>query len=147
MIPREKITQQISRRTWDRKATKILQSFAHTVKNDYTFADDKEIVIECDNIEINGINIKGDCFSAKPRYINVGFLKEETKTVITNDDKEEKTEYTIYNIEKTAEIEGHDAIKTLYFTQEIGTTNEYIGIYIYIIDDYDTIKEKIKEIR
>lgn len=148
MIVDEKITQTISRETWDRKAKKILNSFAYTVKNDYTFADDKEIVAECDNIQVNGINIDGNCFSATSRYINIGFLKKETKTVTEHrDNKKEDKEYTIFNIERTARIEGYNTLKTLYFTQEIGTSNKYIGIYIYITDSYDVIKNKIKEIR
>lgn len=148
MIPNETTQITINRDTWDRKANDILKALAYTIKNEYEFVDDKEIVTECFNIKINSINVCGDSFSATSRYINIGFLKKEKKTVTyKKDNKEENREYTVFNIDKTGRIEGYDTLKTLSFTQEIGTSDKYIRTHIYITDSYDKIKEKIKEIK
>lgn len=142
MIADEIFNLEIDRPLFDARGKETLKGLLYVRKNEYPFADDKEIIVNCYDIRINGVDIQGDAISLSTRYLTVGFLTESQKTVTDENDK--KTKYNALSIKKSAEI---NEIKTLHFKQEIGASKKYMGVNIYVKDSYSKIKEQIKEIR
>lgn len=131
----------IDRSLFESRGRQMLEGLLYVRKNDYTFVDDKKIIVELQDIRINGVDIKGDAISLGTRNLNIGYLSESKKQVKENG---KEVTYDIIEIDKTAEIY---EIKTISFKQEIGTSKKWMGVYIYIKDSYSKIKEEIKEIR
>ena len=145
MIADEKINIEIDRHLFESRGKEMLKGLLYVRENEYTFANDKEIITGCKDIQINDVDIKGNAISLSTRYLNVGFLKESEKKVTECNKKGEKeVKYDFLEIESTAKI---NEPKTIYFQQEIGTSKKWMGIYIYIKDSYTKIQEQIREIR
>lgn len=132
----------IDRSLFESRGKQMLEGLCYVRKeHDCDRLTSNKYIVEVRNIKINGIDIQGDVIKLSTRYIDVGFLHEEEK-VIDFDDTGKET-YKFIEIEKTAHI---NEPKTIYFQQEIGTSNKWMGVYIYIKDSYSKIKEEIKEI-
>lgn len=145
MIADEEFNLTIDRNLFEARGMQMLEGLLYVRKNDYTFVDDEKIIVNLQDIRINGVDIQGDAISLATRYLNVGYLSESKKQVkehYTWGDRE--VTYNILNINTSAKI--HE-VKTISFKQEIGTSKKWMGVYIYIKDSYSKIKEEIKEIR
>lgn len=140
MIANETAKIEIDRSLFDARGTQTLRGLCYTRKSEWGIKDD-EFIVELKDIIINGVELEGDAISLATRHIEVGFLTESEQTVNENG---KKHQYQTLDVKKTANIR---EIKTISFKQEIGTSKRWMGVNIYIKDNYSTIKEKVKEIR
>lgn len=145
MIADEIFNLTIDRDLFESRGTQMLEGLLYVRKNDYTFVDDEKIIVELQDIRINGVDIQGDAISLDTRYLNVGFLSESEKRIKEHHKwGDTETTYNILSIDTSAKI---NEVKTISFKQEIGTSKKWMEVYIYIKDSYSKIKEEIKEIR
>ena len=141
MVIKMKIS--IHREEWERKGASILKSVACGVlENEDDF--NKAIIYDCKDIKINGVTINASAFTVSSRYITFG--EYESKDIISGETNQKiGTKYFIDDDKAIAQII-YKPIKTLVFTQEIGTSGRNQTVSIYIKDKYSDIKEMLEEI-
>lgn len=135
----------INREEWERKAEKLLIGLATSVvKNDTEFNFDKDIISECEFIQVNGVTINATAFTVSSKYINFGEI-ESADIVDGKTDKKIGERFFIDDDKAVARIL-YKPIKSLIFEQEIGTSGKSQRISIYIKDTYSDIKGMLEEI-
>lgn len=134
----------ISREDWQRKGYKLLVNMATScLKNEYGSMSERHIINKCKSITINGISINATAFTVGTNNIEFGEISQNDVT----DGNTNKKLGIHYFIENPVAQMQYGTIKTLSFTQEIGTSGKNQIASIYITDNYSQLKEMLKEIR